>query len=141
MRRKPIALLLSGIAAIGLSVSALAADTVTVPKEALPHAKPVFAVTPAAPTSAETGKQIAFSRKHGNCLACHAFPNVQAQMPGSIAPPLVAMKLRYPNKSVLRARIWNEMKFNPNTAMPPFGKHKILTKEEIDKVVDFLYTL
>ncbi len=139
MRNKPIALLLSVITAVGLSVSALAAGTVTVPKGTLPHTKPAIVAT--ALTPAEIGKQIVFSRKRGNCLACHAFPNLKAQMPGTVAPPLVAMKLRYPDKAVLRAHVWNEMKFNPNTAMPPFGKHKILTEGEIDKVVDFLYTL
>ena len=33
------------------------------------------------------------------------------------------------------------MRFNPDTVMPPFGKHKILTDQEIDNIVDYLYTL
>ncbi|MEO8626840.1 MAG: hypothetical protein ABI612_01890 [Betaproteobacteria bacterium] len=28
---------------------------------------------------------------------------------------------------------------NPNTVMPPFGKHQVLTEEEIDLIVDFIY--
>lgn len=87
-----------------------------------------------------TGKEIAFDRSKGNCLACHAMPNVpDAEAPGNMGPPLVDMKARFPDKAKLRARIWDEMKFNPNTSMPPFGLHKILTEKEIDKVTDFIY--
>ncbi len=51
------------------------------------------------------------------------------------------MKQRYPDKQLLRKRIWDETEFNPYTVMPPFGKHKILTEDEIDQVVDYIYTL
>lgn len=88
-----------------------------------------------------TGQEIAFDRRLGNCLACHAMPGVKAEMPGSIAPPLIAMKLRYPDKAKLRAQIWDATVNNPRTSMPPFGKHKVLTEEEIDKVADFVYSL
>jgi sulfur-oxidizing protein SoxX len=30
---------------------------------------------------------------------------------------------------------------NPNTSMPLFGKNKILTDAEIDKITDFVYGL
>ncbi len=87
-----------------------------------------------------TGEELAFDKSKGNCLACHAMPNVPgAEAPGNIAPPLVDMKARFPDKAKLRERIWDEMKFNPNTSMPPFGLHKILTEQEIDKVTDFIY--
>jgi len=89
-----------------------------------------------------TGKQLAYDNKKGNCLACHAMPTAaDAVSPGTIAPPLVSMKARYPDKAVLRAQIWDATKANPNTSMPPFGKHKILTEQEVDKVTDFIYGL
>lgn len=87
----------------------------------------------------EQGKKIAFNRKKGNCLACHQIEG--GTMPGNIGPPLVAMKQRFPDKSRLREQIANPTKFNPNSAMPPFGKHNILSEDEIDKVVEFIYTL
>jgi sulfur-oxidizing protein SoxX len=62
-------------------------------------------------------------------------------MPGTIGPPIVFMKQRFPNKTDLRAQVWDSTIKNPISAMPPFGKHKILTEEEIDKVVDYIYTL
>jgi sulfur-oxidizing protein SoxX len=87
----------------------------------------------------EQGKQIAFDRKKGNCLACHQIEG--GALPGNIGPPLVAMKARFPDKAKLRAQIWNSNKNNPNSMMPPFGRHEILTESEIDKVVEFIYTL
>jgi sulfur-oxidizing protein SoxX len=30
---------------------------------------------------------------------------------------------------------------NPNTMMPPFGRHEIMTEAEIDKVVEFIHSL
>lgn len=87
----------------------------------------------------EQGKQIAFDRKKGNCLACHQIDG--GDLPGNIGPPLVAMKARFPDKSKLRAQIWDSTKNNPNSMMPPFGRHQILTEDEIDKVVEFIYTL
>lgn len=87
----------------------------------------------------EQGKQIAFDRKKGNCLACHQIAG--GDLPGNIGPPLVAMKARFPDKAKLRAQIWDATKNNPNSMMPPFGRHEILTEDEIDKVVEFIYTL
>jgi len=81
---------------------------------------------------------IVIDRKKGNCMACHAMPNI---ISGDIAPPLVSMKQRYPDKAKLRDQIWDATKANPHTVMPPFGRHRILTPEEIDKVVEFVLTL
>ena len=87
----------------------------------------------------EQGKAIAFNRKKGNCLACHQIAG--GTLPGNIGPPLVGMKQRFPSKQALREQIWDATKRNPNTSMPPFGRHKILTEDEIDKVVEFVWTL
>ena len=51
------------------------------------------------------GKEIAFDRMKGNCLACHMIEG--GNLPGNIAPPLIAMKGRYPNKEDLRKQIWD----------------------------------
>ncbi|MBC2731824.1 sulfur oxidation c-type cytochrome SoxX [Thiobacillus sp.] len=89
-----------------------------------------------------TGKQIAFDKKKGNCLACHAMPTVpDAESPGLYGPPLIAMSARYPDKAKLRAQIWDATVANPSTSMIPFGKHGVLSEAEIDKVTDFVYGL
>ena len=87
----------------------------------------------------EAGKQIAFDRKKGNCLACHMIEG--GSLPGNIGPPLVAMKDRFPDKAKLKAQISDSRVSNPNTIMPPFGPHEVLSKGEIDKVVEFIYSL
>ena len=87
----------------------------------------------------EKGKKVAFDRKKGNCLSCHAM--VGGQAAGNLGPPLIAMKARFPDKQVLREQIWDATKRNPATPMPPFGKHNILTEEEIDLITEFVYSL
>jgi len=87
----------------------------------------------------EEGKKIAFTRAQGNCLACHYIEG--GESPGTIAPPLVAMSSRYPDKAALRAQIWDATVANPESSMPPFGRHGILSEDEIDKVVEFIWAL
>ena len=87
----------------------------------------------------DQGKEIAFDNKKGNCLACHQIAG--GELAGDVGPPLVAMQARFPDKAKLRAQIWDATKANPNSIMPPFGRHKVLTGDEIDKVVEFIYTL
>jgi len=86
-----------------------------------------------------SGKDIAFDRKKGNCLACHMTDD--GEMPGNIGPPLIAMKARFPDRAVLKAQIWDATVKNPISIMPPFGKHEILSDDEIEKMLDYLYTL
>ncbi len=90
-------------------------------------------------SSIAEGKAIAFDRMRGNCLACHMIEG--GDSPGNIAPPLLAMKGRYPNKQDLRKQIWDPSVNNPDTSMPLFGKYEILTKSELDKVVEFIWSL
>ncbi len=102
----------------------------------------VLAQNAAAPKKEETGKDIAFNRVKGNCLACHGMPTVpDAESTGLYGPPLIAMSARYPDKAKLRAQIWDATAFNPASSMIPFGKHGVLTEQEIDKVTDFVYGL
>lgn len=85
------------------------------------------------------GKQLAFDRGKGNCLACHAIDD--GTLAGNNGPPLFAMKVRFPEVSDLRAKIWDSNASNPNSIMPPFGRHGILTDDEIDKITVYLLTL
>ena len=92
-----------------------------------------------AKTAAQKGKEVAYDRKKGNCLACHAMDD--GSLPGNIGPPLVSMKLRFPDKAVLRAQIWDSTVKNPNSIMPPFGRHQMLSEEEIDWITEYVYSL
>jgi sulfur-oxidizing protein SoxX len=96
----------------------------------------------AAPKKEESGKDIAFNRTKGNCLACHGMPTQpDAESTGTFGPPLIAMSARFPDKAKLRAQIWDATVSNPASSMIPFGKNAVLTEAEIDKVTDFIYGL
>jgi len=87
----------------------------------------------------EQGKKLAFDKRKGNCLACHLIAG--GDMAGNIAPPLVAMKARFPDIKVLKAQISDARIKNPSTFMPPFKPHGILTSGEIDKITAFVHSL
>ncbi|MBN8960177.1 MAG: sulfur oxidation c-type cytochrome SoxX [Rhizobiales bacterium] len=91
-----------------------------------------------APNVAE-GQKLAFDRSKGNCLTCHDIKG--GDLAGTIGPPLVDIKSKYPDRKELVAIVSDETKRNPTTVMPPFGRNHILTEQEISVVVDFLQTL
>jgi sulfur-oxidizing protein SoxX len=51
------------------------------------------------------------------------------------------IKSKYPDRDDLVAILFDETRRNPQTVMPPFGRNRILTGQEIDAIVDFLQTL
>jgi len=116
-------------ATIALSLAALFTGASVMPQVA----------SAAGAESAAKGKEIAWARKQGNCLACHMMKD--GVSPGDIGPPLVAMKARFPDRSKLFNQIYDATKSNADTRMPPFGKHKILSNADINAVIDYLYTL
>ena len=60
---------------------------------------------------------------------------------GDIGPPLTDMQSRFPVRQLLREQIWDATIKNPDTRMPPFGRNRILTEEEIDLVTDYIQSL
>lgn len=114
----------AGAAVIAASVLALA---------------PVLAAAGAAEGDVEAGKKVANDRKTGNCVACHVMPD--AESPGAIGPPLIQMQARYPDPEKLRAQIWDATEANPGSSMPPFGKHGILTEEQFNNVLAYIWSI
>ena len=84
------------------------------------------------------GEHLAFDRAKGNCLTCHVIAGGDA--PGNVGPELSNMKQRFPDRKELVAIVSDETKRNPPTVMPPFKRNLILNDQEIDAIVDFLYT-
>jgi sulfur-oxidizing protein SoxX len=89
--------------------------------------------------SIAAGKSLVMERSKGNCLACHVVED--GKQAGNIGPPLIGMKLRFPDSKVLYRQIWDAAERNPDTRMPPFGRHGILSEEDIGLVIEYLYTL
>jgi len=103
----------------------------------------VFAVA-ALPLSAhagdvKAGQDLALDRAKGNCLACHTIKGGDA--PSSVGRELAGIKRRFPNRADLVEILMDEPKRNLVAPMPPFGRNRILTRSEIEKIIDFLYTL
>ena len=99
-----------------------------------------LAASPARAQSAVAeGQKLAFDRGKGNCLTCHVIKG--GDLPGTIGPELKDIKSKYPDRNELVAIIFDETKRNPQTMMPPFGRNRILTEQEISAIVDFLQTL
>lgn len=93
----------------------------------------------AGPDAARAGKELAFDGKKGNCLACHMIGD--GVSPGNLGPPLISMQARFPSKAALWAQIWEPRLRSPESLMPPFGRHRILSDVEISKIVEYLWSL
>jgi sulfur-oxidizing protein SoxX len=87
----------------------------------------------------EQGKILVFSRQKGNCLSCHKINN--GELHGDLGPALLDLQARFEDKESLRAYIWDATLRKSETAMPPYGRHRILTDEEINKIVEYIWTL
>jgi sulfur-oxidizing protein SoxX len=84
------------------------------------------------------GEKIAFNRSKGNCLMCHQIKG--GTYMGNGGPELNDMKKRFPDRKELVAIVSDETKRNPLTVMPPFKRNLLLNEQEIESIVDFLYT-
>lgn len=74
------------------------------------------------------------------CQPCHQIEG--ADQAGTTGPPLVAMQARFPERGKLREIIYDAQEaIKPDTMMPPFGRHGLVNDQEIDRMMDFLYTL
>lgn len=90
----------------------------------------------------DKGRAIFLDERKGNCAACHKAPNDAAiKTKSNIGMPLEAIKMRYPDRAKLRDLIWDLSKSVPNTIMPPYGKNRILSDDEIDSLVIYLETI
>jgi len=106
------------------------------------------AAAPAAEAKKEAAKPLEMDPKKlfsssakgtGNCSACHAIPADPSIVAGDIAPPIIGMKGRFKDIDALKAAIADQKKFSPDTIMPPFGRNKLLTPEQIDVLAQYIY--
>ncbi len=135
--------LLGSLLGAALFIGASAISTPAIAAETWPDDKGCKKVEN--PSNIMQGWCAAIDRRRGNCLACHNMvvsPWPEGFPPsGDIAPPLVAMKSRFPDTAKLRAQIYDARDANPNTMMLPFGPHAILSDAEIDNIVEFLLSI
>lgn len=78
----------------------------------------------------------------GHCIACHQLPETLGQATkATLGPRLEGARMRELGKPRLRQVISDATAANPETVMPPFGRHRLLTAAEIDGLVEFLHAL
>lgn len=79
----------------------------------------------------------------GNCIACHAIATASSinNITGNFGPVLFDLSKRYDDRRDLQAVIFDPSIRFPNTAMPPYGKHRILNPSEIDLIVKYLLSI
>ena len=78
----------------------------------------------------------------GHCIACHQLP--QGSGPSTradLGPRLDGARMRELGRPALREVITDPTRANPDTVMPPFGRHHILDAAEIERLVEFLHAL
>ncbi len=93
----------------------------------------------AAETKAKTPQQAGKALAIGYCQACHYFEGTDQA--GTIAPPFVGMRARFPERDQLRKLVYDPHVDKPYSMMPPFGRNGLLTKAQIEQLIDFLYGL
>jgi len=78
----------------------------------------------------------------GHCIACHQVPEgAGPRTNADLGPRLEGARMRSLGKSAIRDIITDPMRTNPETLMPPFGRHRLLDSAEIDRLVDYLHAL
>ena len=96
---------------------------------------PALAQVPAA-------RDLFVQRDKGHCIACHQLP--EGAGPASradLGPRLEGARMRSLGRARLREIIVDPTKANPATVMPPYGRHRLLERAEIDRLVEFLHAL
>jgi sulfur-oxidizing protein SoxX len=75
-----------------------------------------------------------------NCQSCHQYEGTDQA--GTVGPPFSGMKARFSDRKKLYDIIYDaQAALRKDTMMPPFGRNELLAKDEIEKIIDFLYTL
>lgn len=78
----------------------------------------------------------------GACIACHALPEGAGPATrGDLGPALTGARARELGRTRLREVLQDPAAAKPDTLMPPYGRHRILDRAEIDALVEFLHAL
>ena len=99
----------------------------------------VLAATLAAFAARPAGAQApdALNLINAQCQQCHEIKGIGDF--GNVGPSLVDLKARYADRKDVVAIVTDETKRNELTVMPPFGRNHILSQQEIETIVDYLY--
>ena len=78
----------------------------------------------------------------GGCSACHQLPaGIGPATRSDVGPRLEGARMRALGKAGVREVLVDPMRANPDTVMPPYGRHRLLEAGEIERLVEFLHAL
>jgi sulfur-oxidizing protein SoxX len=96
----------------------------------------------AASGQAPEGRELFARPEKGNCIACHQVPEgAGPAVRADVGPRLDSARLKGWDRPRLRDLLEDPMRANPDTVMPPYGRHRILDAREIERIIDFLHAL
>jgi sulfur-oxidizing protein SoxX len=82
----------------------------------------------AVPADPANGRRVAMNRESGDCVLCHALPDMPASsVHGNVGPPLAGAGSRL-NAAELRMRIVDPTRLNPDSVMPAYYRVERLTQ-------------
>jgi sulfur oxidation c-type cytochrome SoxX len=85
------------------------------------------------------GKEIAMSKSDRNCATCHQLPG--DEWPGTVGNSLLHYKTRGYTDDRVYQQLYDARKFNPNSIMPPFGSHNLLSDQDLRDIVAYLQSI
>ena len=105
---------------------------------------PLLAVALAVPAAAQAAAapDVFVLPEKGHCVACHQVPEgAGPRTRADLGPPLEGSRMRALGRARIREIIEDPMRANPDTVMPPYGRHRILDANEIQRLVEYLHAL
>lgn len=88
------------------------------------------------------GRALFIDPGKGNCIACHQVPaGAGPAVRADVGPRLDAARLKGWDRARLRDLLRDPTRANPDTVMPPYGRHRLLDDREIERLIDFLHAL
>jgi sulfur-oxidizing protein SoxX len=89
-----------------------------------------------------TALELFLRNDKGGCAACHQLPDGTGPASrADVGPRLEGARMRTLGKPGLREVLMDPMRANPDTVMPPYGRHHLLETAEIERLVEFLHAL
>jgi L-cysteine S-thiosulfotransferase len=78
----------------------------------------------------------------GHCVACHQLPaGAGPETANDVGPRLEGARMRSLGREGIRDVINDPTRANPQSVMPPYGRHRLLDPREIETLAEFLHAL
>ena len=93
------------------------------------------------PDPVDLGRKLFQDPQKGNCVACHRLASDDIKRAASVGPLLERFREKFPDHATLVKSIAEADSLRPDTIMPPYRRHRILTESEIEAIARYLETL